>query len=51
MGLKRRLIKLLAVAWQQHHLHGSPLGQPMEMKEHVRETGSRSINLKRKPHA
>ncbi len=27
MGLKRRLIKLLAVAWQQHHLDGSPLPQ------------------------
>lgn len=27
MGLKRRSIKLLAVAWQQHHLDGSPLPQ------------------------
>lgn len=27
MGLKRRPIQLLAVAWQQHHLDGSPLPQ------------------------
>ena len=27
MGLKRRPIKPLAVAWQQHHLDGSPLPQ------------------------